>query len=69
MEIDKASHVQSRLRGGESLFLRKENIVVTIWKDEKPVYFLSSQSDPVGGKKIEKVVALSHVVLCGRFHC
>ena len=28
------------------MFLRKENIVVTVWKDKKPIYFLSSQSDP-----------------------
>lgn len=41
-----------RLRRGESLFLRKENIVVTVWKDKKPVYFLSSQSDPVGNDTV-----------------
>ena len=28
-----------RLRRGESLFLRKENIGITVWKDKKPVYF------------------------------
>ena len=41
-----------RLRRGESLFLRKENIVVTVWKDKKPVYFLSSQSDPLGNDTV-----------------
>ena len=43
-----------RLRRGESLFLRKENIVVTVWKDKKPVYFLSSQSDPVGNDTVRR---------------
>ena len=40
------------LRRGESLFLRKENIVVTVWKDKKPIYFLSSQSDPMGNDTV-----------------
>ena len=41
-----------RLRQGELLFLCKRNIVVTVWKDKKPVYFLSSQSDPVGNDTV-----------------
>ena len=41
-----------RLRQGESLFLHKRNIVVTVWKDKKPVYFLSSQSEPVGNDTV-----------------
>ena len=43
-----------RLCQGESLFLRKENIVITVWKDKKPIYFLSSQSDPVGNDTVMK---------------
>ena len=43
-----------RLCQGESLFLRKENIVVTVRKDKKPIYFLSSQSDPVGNDTVMK---------------
>ena len=85
-----------RLCQGESLFLRKENIVVTVWKDKKPIYFFElsvrsreewhchediqqqhgqcrlERSDMGllhGWKKIEKVVALSHVVLCWCCHC
>ena len=30
----------------------QRNIVVTVWKDKKPVYFLSSQSEPVGNDTV-----------------
>ena len=40
-----------RLCQGES-FLCKRNTVVTVWKDKKPVYFLSSQSDLVGNDTV-----------------
>ena len=30
----------------------QRNIVVTVWKDKKPVYFLSSQSDLVGNDTV-----------------
>ena len=43
-----------RLRQGESLFLRKGNLVVTVWKDKKPVYFLSTQSNPVGDLQVNR---------------
>lgn len=43
-----------RLRQGESLFLRKGNVVVTVWKDKKPVYFLSTQSNPVGDDRVNR---------------
>ena len=46
-EITPTTQQVKRLRQGESLFLRKENVVVTVWKDKKPVYFLSTQSNPV----------------------
>lgn len=42
------------LRQGESLFLRKGNLVVTVWKDKKPVYFLSTQSNPVGDEQVNR---------------
>ena len=42
------------LRQGESLFLRKGNVVVTVWKDKKPVYFLSTQSNPVGDDRVNR---------------
>ena len=43
-----------RLQQGESLFLRKGNLVVTVWKDKKPVYFLSTQSNPVGDIQVNR---------------
>lgn len=39
---------------GESLFLQKGNMVVTEWKDKKPVYFLSTQSNPVGDEQVNR---------------
>lgn len=43
-----------QLRQGESLFLRKGNLVVTVWKDKKPVYFLSTQSNPIGDEQVDR---------------
>ena len=43
-----------RLRQGESVFRRKGNLVVTVWKDKKPVYFLSTQSNPVGDDRVNR---------------
>lgn len=42
-----------RLCKGESLFLRKGN-VVSVWKDKKPVYFLSTQCNPVGDETVTR---------------
>ena len=42
-----------RLRQGDSPFLRKGNLVITVWKDKKPVYFLSTQSNPVGDEQVK----------------
>ena len=43
-----------RLRQGESVFRRKGNLVVTVWKDKKPVHFLSTQSNPVGDNRVNR---------------
>ena len=37
-----------RLRQGEALFRRKNNVVSTVWKDKRIVHFISTQSNPVG---------------------
>ena len=43
-----------RLQQGESLFLRKGNLVVTAWKDKQPVYFLSTKLNPVGDDQVNR---------------
>lgn len=53
-EIASTTQRVKRLRQGESLFLRRENLVVTVWKDKKPVYFLSTQSNPVGDERVNR---------------
>ena len=53
-EIAPTTQQVKRLRQGESLFLRKGNLVVTVWKDKKPVYFLSTQSNPVGDLQVNR---------------
>ena len=83
-----------RLKQGESLFRRREDLVATVWKDETFVHFLSILSNLTGEEtvnqkqqdgtiiqvpsvtrsvawllcrrnKIEKMVAVSFLVLCG----
>lgn len=39
-----------RLRQGEALFRRKNNVVATAWKDKKVVHFISIESNPVGNQ-------------------
>ena len=53
-EITPTTQQVKRLRQRESLFLRKGNLVVTVWKDKKPVYFLSTQSNPVGDLQVNR---------------
>ena len=53
-EIAPTTQQVKRLRQGESLFLRKENVVVTVWKDKKPVYFRSTQSNPVSDERVNQ---------------
>ncbi|XP_068712041.1 piggyBac transposable element-derived protein 4-like [Montipora foliosa] len=53
-EIAPTTQQVKRLQQGESLFLRKENVIVTVWKDKKPVYFLSTQSNPVGDERVNR---------------
>lgn len=36
------------------MFLRKGNLVATVCKDKKPVYFLSTQSNPVGNETVSR---------------
>jgi hypothetical protein len=37
-----------KLRRGESIFRQKANVVASIWKDKKPVAFISTQCNPNG---------------------
>ena len=43
-----------RLKQGESLFRRKDNLVATAWKDKRVVHFLSTQSNPVGDETVNR---------------
>lgn len=43
-----------RLRQGEALFLRKNNVVATAWKDKKVVHFISTQSNPTGNDTVNR---------------
>lgn len=43
-----------RLKQGECLYKRKDNIVATAWKDKRLVHFLSSQSNPVGTDTVRR---------------
>ena len=49
-EIKPTTQRVKRLWQGESLFLQNGNLVITVWKDKKPAYFLSTQLNPVGTK-------------------
>ncbi|KAK3734378.1 hypothetical protein QZH41_007563 [Actinostola sp. cb2023] len=42
------------LRRGEAIIRQKGNIVATIWKDKKPVAFLSTQSNATGDVTVSK---------------
>ena len=53
-ELGPSTQRVKQLRQGESLFLRKGNLVATVWKDKKPVYFLSTQSNPVGNETVSR---------------
>jgi len=43
-----------RLKQGESMFRRKNNLVATVWRDKRIVNFLSSQSNPVGNDTVSR---------------
>jgi len=43
-----------RLNQGESLFLRINNVVATVWRDKRLVNFLSTQSNPVGDNTVRR---------------
>ena len=43
-----------RLRQGEALFLRKNNVDATAWKDKKVVHFISTQSNPTGNDTVNR---------------
>ena len=43
-----------RLKQGESLFRRREDLVATVWKDKRFVHFLSTQSNPTGDETVNR---------------
>lgn len=43
-----------RLRQGQAVFRRKNNVVATAWKDKKIVHFISTQSNPVGDDTVNR---------------
>ena len=43
-----------RLKQGESLFRRREDLVATMWKDKRFVHFLSTQSNPTGDETVNR---------------
>ena len=53
-ELGPSTQRVKQLRQGESLFLRKGHLVATVWKDKKAVYFLSTQSNPVGNETVSR---------------
>lgn len=46
-------HVK-RLKQGEALFRRKNNVIATTWKDKKLVHFISTESNPVGNESVNR---------------
>lgn len=46
-------HVK-RLKQGEALFRRKNNVIATTWKDKKLVHFISTESNPVGNETVNR---------------
>ena len=43
-----------RLKQGEVLFRRKNNVFATTWKDKKVVHFISTESNPVGNETVNR---------------
>jgi hypothetical protein len=50
----KDKEAKKKLCRGESLFRRKGNVVATIWKDKKPVAFLSTQCNVRGQETVKR---------------
>ena len=53
-ELAKTTPAIKRLKQGESKFLRKGEVVASVWMDKKPVTFLSTYSNPEGTETVKR---------------
>ena len=53
-ELAKTTPAIKRLKQGESKFLRKGDVVASVWMDKKPVTFLSTYSNPEGTETVKR---------------
>ena len=53
-ELAKTTPAIKRLKQGESKFLRKGDVVASVWMDKKPVTFLSTYSNSEGAETVKR---------------